>query len=260
MRLDMKAIGILAGALLLGALPAIAQGPSSASFMVLYDLDATAVTYCRVTGSDGSPFGTWIPGGGKIVTVNSSATTDEVIDNDPFTPVSAGDLLQVDLGTGPQNVLLRAVAVRTSASQVTVGAAWNIDNSDAGYNFGWKKTTCGTAATSGWISVAGFNKFTLTFSLIQISATGGVDVQMQCRGQDVGAQPVQVFPSCTTGACNTFQNYTTAGIASSTTVVGNEPWGECRIGVKIGSADDGGDLTTNAEQITAGLTLEHSNE
>lgn len=259
MRLDMKAIGILAGALLLGALPARAQ--STASFMVLYDLDATAVTYCRVTGSDGSPFGTWIPGGGKIFTSGSSATTSEVLaSSNPFTPVSVSDVVQVDLGTGPQNVLLRAVAARASAAQITVGAAWNIDNSSAGYNFGWKKTTCGTAATSGWISVAGFNKFTLTFSLIQISATGGVDVQMQCRGQDVGAQPVQVFPSCTTGACNTFQNYTTAGIASSTTVVGNEPWGECRIGVKIGSADDGGDFTTNAEQITAGLTLEHSNE
>lgn len=241
--------------LLLGSLPTYAANTQSANFMVGYDLDSTSLTFCRVTGADGGPFGTWISGRYPIVTVNSSVTTDEVTDTDPFGPVLINDVLQVDLGTGSQNVLVRTIATRASASQITVSTAWNIDNSDAGYLFTWKKTTCGTTAADGWIDVSGWDQVGIAFSIEQVNATGGIDVQMQCKTGAVNAQPIQVFPSCTTGACNTFQNYTAATIASTTYAVGSEGYAQCRLGVKINSADDGGDLTTNAERLNGELYL-----
>lgn len=240
-------------ALVLPIRPAYASEQRSANFMAGYDLDSTSLTFCRVTGADGSPFGAGIHNGDRISTSGSSTTTSEVSDTDPFDLLAVNDIIEVHLGNGAP--LTRVIAVRTSASAVVVDSAWDL-TSTPGFVFRWWDTACGTAATDGWIDVAGWDKFTITFLLEQVNATGGIDVQVQCRLPGLIQAPVQVFPSCTTGACNTYQNYTTAGIASATTIVADEPWSECRVGVKINSADDGGDLTTNAERITSTLLLE----
>lgn len=243
----------LLAALVLPSVPARAADQVSANFMVGYDLDATDATYCRVIGDNGSPFSHGILNLDRITTSGSSTTTSEVTDTDPFTDLSVNDVIEVTKNDG--STLLRTIAVRTSASAVVVDSAWNIEDS-TGYVFRWWKTVCGTGAEDGWISVAGADTFSVIFQLDQVNATGGIDVQIQCRAPGKGKSPVQVFPDCESGACATYQNYTTAGVASATAVVGDEPWGECRIGVKIGSADDGGDLTTNAERITGILVLE----
>jgi hypothetical protein len=230
-----------------------AAEPKHATLMVLYDLDATDLTFCKLIGQNGSSYGGFIVGDSEIETSGSSATTTEVTDTDPFDLLSAKDVIAVDTRDG--TTLLRSILAKASASSITVSSAWNLDV-DGGYNFRWKKSVCGTGASDGWVDVAGAETVTLVVQIDQLNVTGGIDVQMQCKDQAPDSQPNQVFPTCTSGACNTYQNYTTAGIASRSKMVLDEPWAACRVGVKINTADDGGDLTTNAENITAYVVLD----
>ncbi len=221
-----------------------------ANFALRYDLDSTSVVYCKVTGNQGNPFGGPISGAGLIKTSGSSATTTEVADTDPFADNAAGDVLLVDKGTVNTDALIRIIITDTSASSNVVDAAWDIENGGSGYAFRWLKQTCGTGAENGWIDIGEAKSFTIGFELDQVNVTGGVDVQVQCRGSAIGASPTQVFPACASGSCNTYQNYTTAGIASATFVQGdNLPVSQCRVGIKIGSADDGSDTGADKEQI-----------
>jgi hypothetical protein len=240
--------------------PLYSGEPTVANYTYTYDLDATSVTYCKVVGHDGTPFGTGISVTGKIATSGSSATTTEVADTDPFTGIGVGDILIVDKGTGAENALVRVVATATSVSSVAVNSAWDLETDQAGnsgYFFKWRDLRCGTAATDGWIDVSAKIRSTIVFQLDQVNVTGGVDVRIECRDGFLGAAANQVFPQCASGSCNTYQNYTTAGIASRTKVVIDENWSQCRVGLKIGSADDGGDTGANAEQITIGLVKEN---
>lgn len=235
---------------------AFSAEPRTANLFVLYDLDATDLTFCRVTGKTGSAYDTTgIKVEKYISTSGSSTTTSEVTDTDPFSGLAVNDLLFVDQAPGTISTLLRAIAVATSASAVVVNSAWDIENGGTGYTFSYFDQTCGTGATDGWVDVEGNSQVEVTFAMEQVNVTGGVDLQIQCRKSGLNPQAVQVFPSCTTGSCDTYQNYTTAGIASSTTVVDTASWSQCRVGLKIGSADDGGDLTTNAERLTVTLTV-----
>ncbi len=228
-----------------------------AAFNIDYDLDATAITYCNVTGERGSPFARPVAVPIRITTSGSSTTTTELVASSaPFESVAAGDILIVDPGTGPANVLRRVITAKASSASLTVNTAWDL-SATAGYNFYYLKTSCGTAATSGWISVAGATQFTINFQIDQVNVTGGVDMQVQCRGASVGSAPIQIFPSCTTGSCNTVQNYSgTAGLASRTTIVTTASYSDCRVGILIHTSDDGGDTGANAEQITIGLAVQ----
>lgn len=228
----------------------------TASYTIDYDLDATSITYCAVTGKFGDAFGRPMEGGDRITTSGSSTTTTEFTASAaPFTTLNVGDILIVDPGTGPANVLRRVITAKASGSSVTVNTAWDL-SATAGYNFYWLKNNCGTAATSGWISVAGAAQFVIDFQIDQVNVTGGIDMRIECRGNYIGAQPVQVFPSCTSGACATVQNYSgIAGITSHTSIVTTASFGECRVGILIHTSDDGGDTGANAEQLNIGLTL-----
>ena len=233
-------------AFLLLATLAEAQQIRSANFTYLYDIDATAITYCRLEGIDGNPFASARPGPANIKTTGSSATTAAVTaSTNPFANVAVGDVIEAVTTDGVRN--LRVVIAKASADSITVNSAWNLGTS---IPFGYRATVCGTAATSGWIDVSNYTNRSIVFSLVQVVATGGIDVRVECMDPGIGSQPVQVFPTCTTGSCATVQNYTTAGLASSTKIVIPEPTAFCRVGILIHTADDGDDLTTNTEQIT----------
>lgn len=242
----------LAGLFLASALPAAAGSDQTANFAILYGLDSTDPIYCVVTGNNGSPFGGPIQSLKNITTTGSSATTDAVTASDaPFKSVVAGDLLMVAKPDG--TTLLRVVISKASNDQVVVNSAWDLSQT-GGWGFTYLKTTCGTAATDGWIDVSNADSFDITFELDQVNATGGINMRVECLAAGVNASPVQVFPACSSGACDTVQNYTTAGIASATTVAVSFPFQKCRVGIDIHTADDGGDLTTNEERIDISLT------
>lgn len=225
---------------------ALAQETRSANFTYLYDLDATAITYCRMEGVSGNPFGSGIPGPANIQTTGSSATLDAVTaGTNPFVNVAAKDVIAVRSQDG--STALRVVISKASSDQIVVNAVITIVNSP----FQFYKHVCGTTAESGWIDVGNYVNRSIVFSIAQVAVTGGIDVRVECRDPGIGSPPVQIFPSCTTGACGTVQAYTgIAGITSTTKIVIPEPTGSCRVGMLINSADDGGDLTTNTEQIT----------
>jgi hypothetical protein len=228
---------------------------NEANFSLVYELDATAITYCRVTGKNGDPFGGPIAGIKKITTSGSSATTTEVTTDDlPFADLAVGDILFVDPGTGASGVLTRVITAKASGASITVNAAWNL-SATGGYSFRWLKNNCGTTATDGWIDVGNSSRLAITIQVDQYTVTGGINFQVQCRKGFVGSLPEQIWPSCTTGACNTVQNYaSTAGITSRTTIYTEAPFASCRVGQYIHTSDDGSDTTTDAEQITIGLT------
>jgi hypothetical protein len=237
-------------ALLLVVTPVFAQtgAQPKAVFVTAYELDATDPTYCVTTGKDGNPWngaregkGT---GGSNIKTSGSSTTVTEVAtDSLPFTLLSVGDQIFV-------NGNVRYITAKASGASITVNAAVNIENSGAGYPFQWNKRSCGTTAADGWMSVAGTTEITVKIQVDQVVVTGGVNVTIQCRDNTHDTVPFTIYPDpndTSTEECHTL-NFT--AVAACAYIVPGS-WDSCRVGVEIGTADDGDDLTTNAEDITA---------
>lgn len=245
-------------AVLLALLPAVAAAEQQkATFVSVYDLDATTTTYCVTTGQGGTAFGAPMPAPAPVSTSGSSTTvTATTASTAPFAQVSVGDILFFRQSGG--STITRYVTARASSDSITINSATTLT---AAY-FTWMKRTCGTAATDGWISVAEWKTKKLTFRLEQVNVTGGISVVWECRDATYDTQPVRIYPNegdgCGVGGTYSsgFCNFTTAGIDSRLSIITEAPWDACRIGFKIGSADDGGDLTTNAEQITASVHVE----
>lgn len=229
-------------ALLIPAKYSNAGSTSNAEFTVKYDLDATEVTYCTLGPARALP--------GLVETSGSSVTTTEVADTDPFAGLAAGDILIASKDS--TNRFVRSIITFTSASEVVVDAAWDLS---ADYQVSARELECGTGAENGWLDVGGFDVWAVLLEIDQMNVTGGIDVRIECRTGNLNASPVQVFPETDPGASNTYQNYDgTAGIELRTLTIGNGYiFQQCRVGIKIGTSDDGGDLTTNAERIDIGL-------
>lgn len=204
----------------------------TANFFLDYDLDSTSLLYGVVQGAN-SPFGGTIPGGQRIKTSGSSLTVTSLTAGDnAFAELSVGDSIFIrDPDT--QLVSKRNIVTKTDADTVTVDSVITLTSAA----FSWLKST--TSADLGWLDISGWSGRTITVQYDQ-GDLGRLDARIECRGSYVGSQPVQIFPSCTTGACNTYQAYTTAGIASSTSVVIPDPFGACRVGVKYATSDGTG--------------------
>jgi len=231
----------------------------TASFAILYDLDATAITYPIVTGVGGSPWGAPMVGPSRIQTTGTSASvTESVVGANPFTELSVGDLLMVNLQDGTTD--LRVIITRTDAANIILNTTvtWS---QTGGVAWRWLKQTTGTAATNGWIDISGLDDVVMTVYMDQVNITGGLDMRWECRAAGPNSQAVIVYPgeSDGCGAAGTLGtnvcNLTgTAGITSGLALVVSEPWSACRLGMFIHTADDGADTTTAREQITATLT------
>ena len=187
----MRFRGFVLASLLASAPMASAQEALSANFSHLYDLDSTTLTYCSMVGINGDPYGSPIPVQGKIKTSGSSTTVTEVVTgSNPFTEVAVGDTLYVDKGTLGLDAVI--VVARTDAANVTVSSAVNWDNGGAGRTFGFKKQTCGTGATNGWINVFGglFYDITLQYDQGYLDA---LHARWECKAGGVtGAQPILI--------------------------------------------------------------------
>lgn len=244
-----RRIGLVLGAIVLGVVShpvAMAQEQRTANWMIKYDLDSTNLTYCVVTGTQNDPFGPPMQVDTRIKTTGSSATVDEAVaSTGPFAALSAGDIIFVK--NDDNTTTIRVITAKSSAAEVTVDAA--VDWS-SGVAFSWKKTTCGTGATNGWINVAAYEDKTMILQYDQGDLSGGLDARWECRAAGINAQPVQVYPS------SGLQNFPTAniGIGARTAVVDFSPWSDCRLGVAAHTSDPS-DSSTNLEQITAILVV-----
>lgn len=248
-------------ALLLCAVSASAQDQRTARWLTKYDLDASDLTYCVVTGVDGSAFGAPMTGPALVETSGSSTTVTAVTaSTNPFAEVSVKDIIMAKPSPGLETVNVVTVTAKASADSITVDTAvdWS---AGSGLVFQWLKVTCGTGAENGWIDVSGFSFYTMEVQYNQ-GDLDGFDVQWECRESAIGSLANKVWPPTTTtdtsvcggGTLTTgFCRFTTPG-ATARLAVGSEfPWTECRVGIKFQSAD-ASEATTDLESITASLT------
>jgi hypothetical protein len=246
-------------ALILSLIPgaALAQNTTAtATWFYKYPLDATTMTYCKVVGNNGDPFGPAIQAQYAIKTTGSSTSvTEATASTNPFTGLAQGDVIVVQRPDGTTDT--RVIVTYTNAANVVVDTA--VDWS-TGFFFRYYRQICGTGATDGWISVGGYADKNMVFSIEQMNVVGGIDVRWECKGDSIASNPVIVYPTtastCPGGTLGTnVCNYTTAGITSRLGVVAYEPWTACRIGVLIHTSDDGGDTGVNEEQINGYVIL-----
>jgi hypothetical protein len=232
----------LLGILLAPAL-LLAQGrDQSRIFVEKYDLDATTTTYCVTSDQV-------LQGPGLATTNGSSTTVTSLGSTGSFDGVAAGDTLYFRLASG---VITRYITAKASANSITIDTATTLSaDASVGVAFSYRNRSCGTAATSGWMNVPDYGFKTIVLQIDQLVVTGGISVKWQCKAKGDQAVAVDVYPG-TTGGCpggtlsSGFCNYTAV---TAFALIVEEPWDQCRVGMKIGTNDDGDDLTTNAENI-----------
>lgn len=230
-------------AILLPASAAQADNVVAVPLVAGYDLDATSLTYCNSVGEGGLVLAPPRRMPDKVKTSGSSTTvTSNTASSGAFEFVAVGDLLwfprteSVPIAAGSAVGVWRYVTARASADSITVDTAVDLSS---GYGFGLRVVSCGTAATSGVVPVEGFDSLNFVGQIDQISVTGGITYQVECRADGPAAAWVTVI-----GPTNKTATWAGGNVAY-------EPWAACRIGWKIGSADDGSDTGADAEKIAA---------
>lgn len=237
-------------ALVLAMAPVVhADEANVASFFSAFDIEATSVTYFRLVGEGGNPFGPPIVGTSRIETSGSSATVTAVtVGSLPFADLDKGAVISVTKPDGTTDV--RTVVAKASGDSITVGVAvdWDVDG---GYNFGFKILQSGTAATDGWINVAGASEVEVVW---QFDTDNLTYVEFVLEGLDevAGSEPQNVHPgdagtstNCPGGTFDTgYCKYTTAGRASRTKILVGSKYSKLRVGALINT--DGG-----AQSVTA---------
>ncbi len=218
-------------------------------FMTRYDLDATSLTFCRSEGQNGSVF----EGPVNVqYTADSSGTavTSATASTSTFDLMAALDAIYLTSGGV---IYPRSILTYTDVDTLVTDEALTA----SGAKVSWRKHNCGTGVTNGWISTRGINNITIGFFLTQYVGDGnGLDMRVEgtVETPDGTTNVVQLWPTDkTVGGAATVDNFTTAAIASNLFINVNAPVSMIRIGVLHNTADDGNDLTTNAEQVTAVL-------
>ena len=222
--------------LLVAALASPAMAQTSQNMVLFqYDLDSATETFAAL-----SP----VLNDGTVAVSASNSTT--LTGTKAFTNLAVGDYLRINAGT---TFYEASVTNRASASSITLsGSAITVT---AG-TFQYRTLSTSTTLNSdvGSISVANADRILASFNIGQQVATGGVDVRLVCRPHPSSAY-VQVWPTQTdTTAAAAYINYTTGTVAQKAIVI-DAPYSVCKFGFKIGSGDDGNDLTTNAESVSA---------
>lgn len=215
-----------------------------------YDLDqvsASAYIYCAS--------GEYVQGSGRVITSGSSTTITTVNSTSGFGPLRAGDELFFIISGVETRRVISAVA---STSSLTVTAAVDLSALGAGgYMWKYRRVSCGTTASDGWLTTAGAKQpFEVRWQVEQVSVTGGVDVRVECRGSTF-TEAYNVYPdpanSASTNEC--LKGNFTAAKRCDLLVYG--AWSQCRIGLKIATDDTpGGDTGADAENISALLVTQ----
>lgn len=254
----MKRVLALTLALVL-ALPLVGSTQNvqqAANFTYKYDVDSATLTYCRMEGQGGDPFGGSKLGPGTIKTTGASTSvTTNVAAAGPFIDVAVGDVLAV-LRTATNTTDYAVVTVKTDDNNITVDASvdWT-----GGVSWRYWKTRCGTTASDGWIDVGGYSNVLLTVQYEQ-GDLDGLRVRWECRANGIGAGPVIVYPGessdCGLGGTLSVDrcNFAAAGLTArlAAQITGNT-FGACRIGLAF-AATDTSDAGANLEQVTALVT------
>lgn len=247
----MKKLLILIMALMVGDL--YAQSPDTAHFAIAWDVDDAAVTYPRLRGQRGDPFGGPIAGPETLTAAGSTTVTSD--GGAAFTDVAVDDVLIVTKPDGTADVVV--VVTRTSDVEVIVDTAvtWT------SVHWRYYKFSKGTGDTDGWIDVSGFaGGANITVQYDQGDLATGLEVRWEAKTAGVDAKPITIYPgeasdcgggTLVSGLCR----FATAGQASRNALVitGEENWSAVRVGVQRAGADTS-DAGANRERVTISVT------
>lgn len=203
--------------------------PMSVPLVSSYDLAATSYIYCSTADTGGN---VWSDGVGVEVPVTTSGASSTVTavtaSTNPFAAVAAGDELVFNLDGV---IYHRVVTAKASSDSLTISgfpaATLNLGggrHGTAGYGFYYRRRTCGTGDTVGWIPVRGANSVSFDIAVVTINATS-IDATVYCRGGGSVQTPISVST----------KNYTAAGgdfvtLAGGT---GGIKFDSCRVGLKV---------------------------
>jgi len=227
----------------------------NASFAYNYDVDSASLTYVRMVGQNGDPFGGSMVGPGTIKTVGSTTTvTENVASSNPFRDVGVGDVIQVSTSTTTR--FTRVVVAKASDASITVDTAVDLT---AGYSWRWWDTQVGTTINDGWIDVGQMSTVAMTVQYEQ-GDLDGLRVRWECKTASLGANPVIVYPGessdCGIGGTLVVDrcNFATAGVTARLTVaVTDNPFAACRVGLAF-AATDTSEAGANLEQVTVTIS------
>jgi len=151
-------------------------------------------------------------------------------------------------------MFLPVVAAQTASARTrTILTDYDLDATSGGggiYAADALVAATGTGANAGAFSVAGYERFNLQIYVTQLNVTGGIESRVLCRAS--GDAPFQqVRPVLADGTVT--PSYVTLNAVGGYNVEVQGPWHSCRVHLQINSADDGGDLTTNAEKMNIRL-------
>jgi hypothetical protein len=237
------------------AAPATAQ-VRTANFGIRYDLDAAALTYCRVTGVGGDPYGGVRQVPGKLIETSGSSTTVTAVTSGalPFADLGVDDVIFVRTST--TNVDMRVVAAKASGDSITIDTAADWSAGD-GFQFTWFDTTCGTTAADGWIDMSALSgDKTITVAWDQGDLATGLLWQIECQTPGLDSKANKVYPGegadCGGGTLTSGQCLVAVAdmgtTAARTSVLIPEHESSCRVGI-LRSGNDTADTTTNREQV-----------
>jgi hypothetical protein len=282
-----RLLAVLALALAYAA-PARAQVVEVTQFPLIVDDELDQVTnfrYCHTQGivratADNTTRAegvlATIPGAVKISTATAGATTVSatVATSAPFSALQVGDYIRAVTSGVPRPDLVDAVeaqqrpwlkvVTRPDADTITVNQPVDFTVT-GGVSFEWRRGMCRITHGFGWVPVKGFDRAKFTFAVNQQNTTTGIDVQVQCRDDLPGLDTesfVVVYPydgaTCGPGTLSSdFCVFTANGGSNGKLAVevDTKAWYECRVGYRINSTDDGGDLTVNSERVRVVVTL-----
>lgn len=233
--------------LVLLALLAPSLGGQSKYQLYQYDVDDTAYVYpqlCtgQVAGVAACP-GNGLTNGSRLATTSAVNSTDITAVNadGPFLGIAVGDIVVFNQAINATTLLpigaaLRKVTEVTSANAITVATAVTLPT--AGSTLAWFRTTTGTGlATDGWFPMGKELAQNINLTFDQISATGGVTYKVECRNVIDGAAESATIIAGDTAV--------TAANTAARVNFDNEPWDQCRVGLKITTADDDGVVITS---------------
>ncbi len=200
----------------------------NADIVYAYDVTAGSYTYCRLLGVQQDPFGNPVAGGPLIKTSGSSTTvTEATASTNPFAPIGVGDVLYISVGPGVQAPTVRAVTAKASDASITVDSAITL----TGNAWSFKKLSCGTGITDGWIPVGLFATLNFTIELVSLTAASD-DFQVECK-KGVVTSAAAIIDTTSMAAPGTYSRVITDGV-----------WDACRVGLKV--TGDAGVQSINA--------------
>lgn len=237
----------LAAVSLGGVVHAQSVPPVPRTVIYRYNLNSTTEIFCGL-------------GAEKTVVdrVTAAATTAmTAASGTPFANVAVGDMIRgQDLPANGSTTYTNSVVARASSAAITINTplSGEVSPTLTSATLAYRTLTCGTDKESGAFPVQYAGGFTVQIDIQQlvlaVPGTSSIDARVLCRSNPLGqwlqAYPILVPPAVT-------PSYVSSTVVGGWAVQINGSFSECRVGLKINAADDGGDTGTNAEQVTVSI-------